>query len=82
MAQRKTARRKEAPPKRTTAGGREPEYAVVYIATARFKDGSAAGAPTVTVVGNFASAVLARRAAAAARQGPNVSVIGFPIRVR
>lgn len=55
---------------------------MVYVAVARFKDGSAAGSPTVTVVGQFKSAARARRAAAAARQGRNVSVIGFPIRIR
>jgi hypothetical protein len=60
----------------------EQEYAVVYVAVARYKDGSAAGSPTVTVVGQFKSETLARRAAKAARQGPNVSVLGFPIRIR
>lgn len=64
------------------ASGGDQEYAVVYVAVARFKDGSAAGSPTVTVVGQFKSAARARRAAAAARQGRNVSVIGFPIRIR
>jgi hypothetical protein len=60
----------------------EREYAVVYVAVARYKDGSASGSPTVTVVGQFKSEILARRAAKAARQGRNVSVIGFPVRIR
>ena len=59
------------------------EYAVVYVAVARYtSDGSAAGSPTVTVIGQFKSETLARQAAKAARQGPNVSVIGFPVRIR
>jgi hypothetical protein len=72
MARRKSSR----------TPGKEQEYAVVYVAVARFKDGSAAGSPTVTVVGQFKSETLARRAAKAVRQGPNVSVVGFPIRIR
>jgi hypothetical protein len=60
----------------------EQEYAVVYVAVARYKDGSATGSPTVTVIGQFKNETLARRAAKAGRQGPNVSVIGFPIRIR
>jgi hypothetical protein len=52
------------------------------VAVARFKDGSASGSPTVSVVGQFKSEMLARRAAKAARQAPNLTVIGFPIRIR
>jgi hypothetical protein len=72
MARRKSSKEKSE----------DQEFAVVYVAVARFKDGSAAGSPTVTVVGQFKSETLARRAAGAARQGPNVSVVGFPIRIR
>ena len=71
------ARRKSA-----TAASEDREYAVIYVAVARYKDGSAAGSPTVTVVGQFKSETLASRAAKATRQGRNVSVIGFPIRIK
>jgi len=70
------------PRKSAATASKDREYAVVFVAVARYKDGSAAGAPTVTVVGQFKSETLARRAAAAARQGPNVSVTGFAIRIR
>jgi hypothetical protein len=68
--------------KSSATPSKDQEHAVVYVAVARYKDGSAAGSPTVTVVGQFKSETLARRAAKAARQGPNVSVIGFPVRIR
>ena len=68
--------------KSAAAAPAERAWAVVYVAVARYEDGSASGSPTVTVVEGFASELLARRAAKAARQGPNVSVLGFPIRIR